>query len=111
MSVRIRKNLTHLKKLLKSSPLQRRIILQTASDELILTLCEVALNTLRGTIPLTSGQYRKLEKKKNLIKLIADKKIGVLKKRQTINQQGGFILPLLSVAIPFISSIIASRQG
>ena len=110
MSVRIRKNLTHLKKLLKSSPLQRRIILQTASDELILTLCEVALNILCGTIPLTNGQYRKLEKK-NIIKLIADKKIGVLKKRQTINQQGGFILPLLSVAIPFISSIIAARRN
>ena len=103
--------MTLLKSILKAKPLQRRLILQSASDELILTQCEVALNILRGTIPLTKAQYRKLEKKKNLIKLIADKKIGVLKKRQTINQQGGFILPLLSVAIPFISSIIAARRN
>ena len=97
--------------LFKAKPLQRRLILQSASDELILTLCEVALNILRGTIPLTKAQYRKLEKKKTAIKFIADKKIGVLKKRLAINQQGGFILPLLSVAIPFITSLIASRKS
>ena len=103
--------MTLLKSILKAKPLQRRLILQSASDELILTLCEVALNILRGTIPLTKAQYRKLEKKKTAIKFIADKKIGVLKKSLAINQQGGFILPLLSVAIAFISSLIASRQS
>ena len=111
MSGRIRRNLTLLKSILKAKPLQRRLILQSASDELILTQCEVALNILRGTIPLTKAQYRKLEKKKTAIKFIADKKIGVLKKRLAINQQGGFILPLLSVAIPFITSLIASRKS
>ena len=111
MSGLVRRNLSLLKKLLKAKPHQRRVILQTGSDELILSLCEVALNILRGTIPLTSGQYRRLVKNKSLIKLIADKKIGVGKKRRTINQQGGFILPLLSVAIPFITSLIASRRG
>ena len=103
--------MTLLKSILKAKPPQRRLLLQTASDELILTLCEVALNILRGTIPLTSAQYKKLEKKKTAIKFIADKKIGVLKKRRAINQEGGFILPLLSVAIPFISSLIASRNS
>lgn len=98
-----------LKRLLKARPAQRHVILHTASDEFILTLCEIALNILRGTIPLTSAQYKKLCKKKTLIKLMADKKIGLHKKRLTINQKGGFLLPLLSVALPFITSLITSR--
>lgn len=109
MTERIHRNLQHLKLLLKVKPAQKRLILKSASDELILTLCEVTLNIFRGTIPLSHTQYKKLEKKKTAIKIIADKKIGIRKKRLMINQKGGFLLPLLSVAVPFISSLLASR--
>ncbi len=51
MSDRLCKNLPLLKLLYKASSKQRRVILQSASDQLILTLCEIALNVLRGTIP------------------------------------------------------------
>ena len=111
MSERLCRNLPILKRLLKAKPGQRRVILHTASDELILALCEVALNILRGTIPLTDVQYKKLRKNKALIKLIADKKVGMRKKRYAINQKGGFLLPLLSIALPFITSLFTSRQS
>lgn len=95
----------------KSSPKQRRLILQSASDELILALCELALNILHGVIPINRQQYRKLKKKRAEIKLLANKKINISSKKKVFNQTGGFLLPLLSVAIPFISSLIASRQS
>ena len=111
MSARIHRKMPLLKILLKAKPVQRRLILQSASNKLILTLCEVAFNILSGTIPLTNSQYKKLEKKKTEIKFISDKKIGVRRKKRAINLRGGFLLPLLSVAIPFISSLIASRPN
>lgn len=109
MSDRLCRNLPLLKLLLKSSPKQRRVILQSATDDFVVALCELALNLLHGHIPLKHVQYQKLKKKKREIKIVADKKISVGRKRRLINQQGGFLLPLLSVAIPFITSLIASR--
>lgn len=110
MSSRLSRSLPLLKVLYKANPKQRRLILQKSSDEFVLSLCEVALNILHGIIPLTPTQHRRLKKRKNEIKYVANKKIGVKRKRRLINQRGGFLLPLLSVAIPFISSLITSRQ-
>ncbi len=111
MSDRLCKNLPLLKLLYKALSKQRRVILQSASDQLILTLCEIALNVLRGTIPLNNAQFRRLKKRKEEIKYVASKNINAeRKKKRMINQRGGFLLPLLSVAIPFITSLITSRQ-
>ncbi len=60
------------------------------SDQLILTLCEIALNVLRGTIPLNNAQFRRLKKRKEEIKYAASKKINVERKKRMINQRGGF---------------------
>lgn len=107
MSDRLYRNLSLLKLLFKAKPAQRRVILQTASNELILTLCEIAFNVLNGTIPLTTKQYRSLKKKKSEITFFADKKVAVSRKKKVINQKGGgILLPLLSVALPFITSLI-----
>ncbi len=110
MSDRLCKNLPLLKLLYNASSKQWSVILQSASDQLILTLCEIALNVLRGTIPLNNAQFRRLKKRKEEIKYAASKKINVERKKRMINQRGGFLLPLLSVAIPFITSLVTSRQ-
>lgn len=110
MSARLLRNHSLLKLLLKATPKQRRVILQTAADEFILCLCELALNVLHGNIPLTHQQHLKLKRRKTEIKFVADKKVGVKRKRLLINQQGGFLLPLLSVAVPFITGLITSNK-
>ncbi len=93
MSDRLCKNLSLLKLLYKASPKQRCIILQSASDQLILSLCEIALNVLRGTIPLNSAQFWRLKKRKEEIKYTASKKINVVRKKRMINQRGVFSYP------------------
>lgn len=109
MSARLKRNLPLLRVLLHASPVQRRLILQTASKELILSVCEVAFNILRGVIPLSTPQYKRLARQKTAIKLVADKKIGVLRKKQVINQKGGFLGPLLSIAVPFLTELLMRR--
>ena len=111
MSERLSRNMPLLKLLLKARRGQRLSILHTASDEFILALCEIALNILRGSIPLTAKQFTKLRKQKTLIKLIANRATSLPKKRRMLKQKGGFIVPLLSVALPFITSLFTARRG
>ncbi|XP_049341305.1 uncharacterized protein LOC125805028 isoform X2 [Astyanax mexicanus] len=110
MSDRLKRNYQVLKSLHQASPRERKLILRQAPTDLVLAICEIALNLLRGRIPLTAQQYARLKRQKKAIKLFADKRKSVKVKRNTINQSGGFLLPLLSVAVPFISSLIAARQ-
>ena len=97
---------TLLDMLHKASPRERGVIVSNASPDFINALCEISLNVLQGHIPLSNIQYKLLKKKKKVIRLIADKKVKHLKKKKTINQTGGFLLPLLGAAIPFIASLI-----
>lgn len=102
MSSRMQRNLALLELLYKSTPSMRRVIVGKASSDFINALCEIALNVLSGNIPLTDKQYKQLKKRKAVIRLVADKKVRLLKKKKSINQSGGFLLPLLGAAIPFI---------
>ena len=111
MSERIRRNRDRLKLLYKSPPALRKVILRTANDDFINSLCEIALNILQGKIPLTTSQHKRLQKQKKDIRLLANKSVVISKKKKRlINQTGGFLLPLLSVAIPLITSLF-SRGG
>ena len=93
--------------MLHSSPSQRKVVIKSASEYLILTLCEIAVNVLKGKVPLNPTQFQKLKKKKAGIRLIADKNVCLLKKKKKLlNQSGGFVLPLLSIAVPFITFAI-----
>ena len=103
----MQRNLSKLGLLYKAKPGMRKVTVCGASADFIDALCEIALNVLRGNIPLTDKQYAQLKKKRGIIRLVADKKVKHLKKKKTINQSGGFLLPLLGAAIPFITSLIS----
>lgn len=84
----------------------QRVIVSNANTDFIHALCEIALNVTRGNIPLTDRQYKQLKKKKTIIRLIADRQVKHFKKKKSINQTGGFLLPLLGAAIPFIVGLL-----
>lgn len=111
MSLRLKRNLPLLRSLVGATSNERKAILGHCSSDLILSLCEIALNLLKGRIPLTLTQLKKLKRQKTSIKLFANKRVSLQKKRHSIQQSGGFILPLLSIAVPFITSLIAARRG
>lgn len=58
MSERLKKTLPLLNSLHRSPSRRRKDILRDAPTDLILSICELALNVLRGNIPLTTKQYR-----------------------------------------------------
>lgn len=106
MSSRLQRNLSLLELLHKSTPSVRRVIIGKASPDFINAICEIALNVLKGNLPLNTSQYRRLQKKKAVIRLVANKKVNTLKKRKAITQHGGFLIPLLGAAIPFLTSLL-----
>ena len=75
MSLRMQRNLALLELLYKSMPSMRRVIVGKASSDFINALCEIALNVLSGNIPLTGKQYKQLNKRKAVIRLVTDKKV------------------------------------
>lgn len=111
MSLRLKRNLPLLRSLVGATAKERKAILDHCSSDLILSLCEIALNLLKGRIPLTLTQLKKLERQKTAIKLFANKRASLQKKRHSIQQSGGFLLPLLTIDVPFITSLIAARRG
>lgn len=106
MSKRVKRNIAILNAIPALKPDQRKGFISHCSDDFILSICEICLNVLKGNIPLNSEQYSRLKKHKTFIKLLADKKSSVKKKRKVVKQSGGFIGPLLSIALPFISGLI-----
>lgn len=86
---------------------KRKDILRHCSPDFLQALSEVALNLLKGNIPLSQRQYKTLKSKKKIIRLLGHRKTSLKQKRQALmTQSGGFILPLLAAAIPILGQVI-----
>ena len=107
MSQRIKRNAVLLKALYHATPQKRKDIIAHCSPDFLQALCEIALNLLKGNIPLSASQYKKLKSQKKIIRLLADRKTGLKRKHQVLKKQsGGFIFPLLSAAVPLIGNLL-----
>ena len=109
MSARLRRNLALLKMLATASPQQRKAILCSASDDLVAAISEIALNTLKGNVPISERQFRLLKKKRQLIKRLSNKRASIVSKKKLVKQSGGFIGSLLGIAIPLITSLLTGN--
>lgn len=82
-------------------------ILRKCSNSVIKTLCECAVNVIRGNVSLTKKKKNRLSSYKQSLRKLSDKSIPLYKKRQLLVQRGdGFLSILLPAAISVISSLI-----
>ena len=82
-----------------------RVIEQGPTD-LITSICECSLNVLKGVIPLTLSQKRRLARYKTHLRALANKKVSrKQKKKHLINQKGG---NLLTALLPPVLSVLGS---
>ena len=95
-----------LELLAKSKPKRRQQLLATISPEEIKALCEICLNIINGNLPVDEQQYKKLKKKKAVIRILGSKG-SVQKKKATINQEGGFLGSLAAIALPLITTLFS----
>ena len=103
---RIRSNYHNLHVLKDARPKLRRAILAKSDKELVHSVGECALNVLQSNVKLSNCMKRKLRKFKRQLRTVADRHVPLARKKKLIIQSGGFLVPLLSVVLPTITSLI-----
>lgn len=73
------------------------------------TICECALNTVRGNVDLTKTEKRRLKKHKQLLRRLASDRGGLKSKRRIIIQHGSGFLPMLIA--PILGSLFSRWFG
>ena len=104
----LQRNIAKLRRIRKSSISERKRILNDADEDLVQCICDCAYNCINSNVPITSAQYKRLAQHKHTLRRLSKKGESWKKKKEVINQSGGFILPLLvPIFASFIGSLIA----
>jgi hypothetical protein len=106
MSARIKRNAPHLKLLCKAKPSLVKAMIKGAPPDLIDALCECGLNVLKGNVPVSPAQKKRLGRHKNNLRVLVKKGTSAKRRRQIL-QKGG-ILPLL---LPIIGPAVAGLMS
>jgi len=97
MSEALQEHRDFLSVLKKSNDKVRRVILENADCKLVNCLCEVAFNTLRGAVPLSKLEKKRLVPHKNTLRILSRKKLAWRKRRKILAKKGGaFIFPIIA---------------
>ncbi len=106
MSARLKRNLNFLHVLKKANPKQRKAIIESGTNDLILCLCEVIDNILVGTVKLGPKQKKGLGRYKKVLRELVDKKVSLVTKRRLFVQKGGFLPALLAPALGLAATLL-----
>lgn len=105
MSKRMKDNLPYLQVLVKCRPKVRKLLIEHGPTDLITSICECSLNVLKGVIPLTPSQKRRLARYKTHLRALGNKKVSRKQKKKCLNQKGG---NLLAALLPPVLSVLSS---
>lgn len=105
MSNRVKRNASMLRLLASSKPGVVKSILRGASPDLVDTLSECSANLLKGNVPLTSVQKKRLCRHRQKLRILANRKTST-QRRKKVLQQGGFIGELIKPILGVLSGIL-----
>jgi hypothetical protein len=106
---RIRSTYHNTQVLKSADPNLRKAIIANCNQEILKSICDSALNVLRGNIPLSACRKRKLRTYQDRIRKVADKSVYLSAMRKVINQRGGLLLQLLSAILPTLARLYSAR--
>lgn len=105
---RLQRNISCLHVLTKAKKPMRDAIINNATKDLILCICDCAHNFLNGNITFTDKEIKRLLRYQNLIRYLAKKRRdGVKDKKHIIVQNGGFLPLLLTPILSVVGSLLA----
>jgi len=115
MGSRIKRNCSFLKSLVKCRKSRRLNLIKGASTDNINAISEVALNTLKGNVPLNYQQKKRLQRFKAKLRQLAQKRLSTKKRKFLLVQEGGvlpvLLAPLLSVLAGVATKAVGSALG
>ena len=109
MSKRLQKHQPFIQMLARSSVKRRKALIKQATKDELASLFEICLNILRGNLPLNSYMHKKLKRERKTLRTLADKKISLAHKKKVVNQKGGFLGTVASIALPLLASILLKK--
>lgn len=109
MSKRLQTHQPFLQLLSRSSAKRRKTLLQQATKEELMTLFEICFNILYGNLPLTPHMFKKLKRQRHTLEYLADKKVPHKVKKKVVQQKGGFIGTIASIALPLLASLLLKK--
>ena len=109
MSTRLEMTDAFIKVLARSNTRQRKLLLRGATNEQLKGLFELCLNIIRGNLPINNTEFLRLKRHRKTLESLASRRVPLYKKREIVNQKGGFIGAVAKIAIPILASIIASK--
>ena len=86
----------------KRAKIKKQILSGPLADDLVCSVCECARNLLKGNVPLTSDQKRKLARHKGALRKIVKKETPATQKKKIV-QRGGFLGAVLG---PLVGSVL-----
>ena len=100
-----------LSDLAKVSSRQRKVLLQRAKKSLIKCLCEIALNTLKGNVPLNSVQWQRLKRHRHVLRYLALRKPSLSRKKTLLEGKGlPVVAPLVIPALSLVGKTVKWLQ-
>ena len=110
MSERVKRNMDFLTVLTKCNKKQRQALLEHSDKDLIITICELAMNVLKGIVNLTSAQKQRLQRFRKQLRTLADRQVPLRHKKKFIVQRGGsLLLSLLPPVLTALTTLFQSR--
>jgi len=107
MSHRLKQNASLLQAMTSVKPHLRVHILEKCSNEVIKCLAECALNILKDNIKLNSQQLKNLQRYKQAVRKLADKKLSLKEKRRLLQQKSGSTaLVILTPIVELLSELL-----
>lgn len=108
ISRRLASDLSFWRKVRDTPVRKRREIAKSLKAKHVCDLCEIYHNIRRGKCQMDSETFKKLKRRRKLVRVLADRTVPVEERQRVI--QSGSGLPLLTlaalVAVPVIESII-----
>ena len=90
-----------------TTPLQRKVLLVTATPSQIHSICECIVNVLYGTVPIDDRIRRSLGAHRSTLYALAEPTLPYADKKKLLVQEGGgFLSDLLPVILPALSLLI-----
>lgn len=85
---------------------QFKNLIQNESSNFINVLCECVMNVTNGNIKISNSLFRKLKKKKNILRELLKK--SSFEKKKKVIQEGGFINLIIPSILSTLSSILTN---
>ena len=101
---RLQEHATFLRLLANSKSAMQRKLITTATKDQIDTLSEIALNLLKGTIPIQPHQFAKLKQNAKKLRRLASRVMSA-KRRKMLTRKGDFLKSFSTMLIPMLVKV------